>query len=324
MSSISGRIATFAFAKQTAKGTGATVPLFKLLARGEPSLRLVKERGRLTVTDSGRDLGPGYTAGMRVEGEIPIYLYPDAFALFAAAALGANADSGTEPNFTHVATAANDGMWMTVWRMVGNVIFEKFIDCKLNRLAISGEAGAPAEGELGFVGITSAFEAAEVAGTPVATPVYLYPELNGRILVGGSARRIHSFAWAVNNNFAPYQADDYLPSDIDPGGREFELSFSTRFTGADDFPGYRTHYYGSSSGTSPSAAVPTQPMSLEFLRDVNTSLKIEHPQVAYEEIPVQPNPDGDPIAIEVPCVVEKPSSGNICTITTKDNRASIV
>lgn len=324
MSGISGRLGEFGFAKQSGKGVAAAAPALRLFAAGQPSLHPLKERGRFAMTDTGRDLQPGFTSRMGVEGDLPLYFHPDAAASLLAYALGANADTGTTPNFTHTITPAGDGMWVTIWRIVGGVVIEKFTDCKISTLRIESAAGAAALMSVGVVGITYEF----LAVAPIFTDTspespYLHAEAKDLINLGGAIIHPTSLVWELNNNMSVYQADDYKPADVDPGGREISLSASIRFgqQGA-RIEEYREFYYGSSGGTTMSPTVGTKAFDATWRRNANLEAKIAHDQVTYAAVPVQPDPGGEPIGVELAMQVEKPA-GVIVTATVKDQLASI-
>lgn len=324
MSGISSRIGTFGIAKQTAKGAAAAAPTQKLEFAGQPSLAPVKERARFATTDSGRDPGDGYTTRLGVEGEVPLYGHFDALALLCYLALGSNADSGVGPDYTHTGTPADDLPWFTCWRQVGNQIFEKFVDCKLSRLALESSAGAPLMATLGIVGISAAFEASEpVLAALAQSSALLHPEASGLIKLDTVSQPVDRFSFEVNNNISAWQADGYTAQDIDPGAREIALALGVRFTGATAFPKYREFFYGSDAGTALSPVVGTHAFEIEFLKAANKSLKIALPQVTYAGVPVQPDPAGDPIHIDLSCQVEKPAGAAICTTTVKDQAATV-
>lgn len=333
MSGISGKKGTIAFAVQTAKGTPAATPTHRFRLSGEPTLGPSKTRERYEMTDSSQDPGPAYTSLMAVEGDVPVYLHPSGCGLIFAAVLGANADSGTDPNYQHVATPAEDMLWLTAWREVGGVIYERLTDVKVGNVQIEGEAGKPLTATLSTVGCVANFldetaDAAEITALTSLLPIgdngYLYPEAHGAIMLGGTAQKIHRISLGINRNASGYQSDGYGYDDVDPGAREVTLSFSTRFSsGAIGEAEYREFFYGSPTGTDLDAAVGSSAFGVTFTRDVNTSLAISLPQVVYAGIPVQPNPNGDPIEVEVACEVEKADASPIVTVTTKDQRASI-
>lgn len=333
MSGISGKHGTIAFAVQTAKGTPATAPTHRFRLSGEPTLGPSKTRERYEMTDSSQDPGPAYTSLMAVEGDVPVYLHPSGCGLIFGAVLGSSADSGTTPNFIHTATPAEDMLWLTAWREVGGVIYERLSDVKIGNVQIEGEAGKPITATLSTIGCVANYldattDAAEITALLALTPLtdngYLYPEANGKINLGGVAQKIHKISLGINRNASGYQSDGYGYDDVDPGAREVTLGFSTRFvSGAIGVADYRTFFYGSPTGTDLDAAVGSTSFDVEFVRDANTSVKFTLPQVVYAGIPVQPNPNGDPIEVEVACEVEKPSGSPIVTVVSKDSRASI-
>jgi len=322
MPGISSAIGWIAVAKQSAKGTPASAPTMKYKLAAAPTLMPVKERGRYVSTDTGPDQGPSFTSRLGVSGDFQIYMEPSGMALLWFLHLGANADSGTNPNFIHTATPADDLPYCTIWRMVGNVIKERYVDCKIGRLAIEGSAGAPFTVTLGVEGISAtwnetgadALAALELAG-------YLFPELNGAVLFNSVAQRIHRLSFESNRNISPYQADDYLSADIDPGKREVNLSVGLRFQGATAFPDYKTFFY--STGTTLSPVVGTVPVDITITRTANLSQRLTFPQVTYAGVPVQPDPGGDPIEIDLSMNVEKSPSQPVLTVVSRDANTTV-
>lgn len=323
MAGYSSRHGTIAIAKQTAKGSAAANPTVKFQAAGQPSLAPAKGRARYAMTDGGRDRGAGYTSGLSVAGDVPLYLHFDGFALLAYLALGSNADSGAGPDYTHTATPANDLPYCTIWRMVAGVVLEKYVDCKVGSLRLEGQAGQPWQVTLGVVGISSEFEASDTVLAALTSPGLLYPEAKDLIKIDTVAQRIHRVTWEVTNGLDGYQADDYFFADINPGGREVNFSFSTLFQGTTAFPKYREFFYGSDSGTTLSPVVGTHAVDVAIQRAANKSVQLTMPQVTYSAVPVQMDPGGAPIQVEVACEVEDPSGSAICTVVTKDQAATV-
>ena len=206
--------------------------------------------------------------------------------------------------------------------MVGNQIVEKYTDCKINSLTLTGTAGSPLSASMNIMGIKSTFLAADPVLTPESDAPYLYMEAAGAIKFATVAQKITNLNLSINNNLSGYQADDYFFSDIDPGGREVTFGFSTRFTGATAFPDYRKFFYGSDAGTDLSPAIGTEAVEMVWTRDANTSLKIELPQISYAAMPVAPDPGGQPLEVSVTTAVEKPSASPIMTVTVKDQNTS--
>jgi len=323
VASIPSNIGTIAIAKQSAKGTAAAAPTVKFALCDPPDISPLKETARYTMTDTGPDQGPAYTTRMGVSGSFPVYLHYDGFALLAYLIQGSNADAGATPNYTHTATPADTLPYCTIWRSVGNVLFEKYTDCKVNTLRIESSAGQPAKVMVAVEGILSNFLASDTVLARLTSPGLLHMEAKGAFMFGGTARKLHQLTLELNRNVAPYQADDYLAEQIDEGQRVITMSFATRFGGATAFPDYRQFYYASDAGTDLSPAIGTQAFEVTFTRDVNSSVDILLPQLKYAAIPVHADPGGAPIDVEVSCEVEKPAGSPICTIVTKDQTASV-
>jgi hypothetical protein len=283
----------------------------------------VKEVGRYVMTDTGRDPGPAYTARLGVSGDFAVYAHPSGMGLLGYLALGANADSGAGPNYVHAATPANDVPYFTAWRMVGNVIFEKYVDCKVSTFRAEGSAGSPLIITLSVEGISSTFEASEPVLAAITDNGLLFMEGAGRFELNNVTVRLNRFTLEVNNNASGYQADDYTSEEVDVGAREVSLSFALRFTGPTAAPSYRKFFYGSDAGTTLSPALFTDAFEADFQRNANLGWKVDAPQVSYAAIPVNPDPGGDPIEVEVSTTVEKPSASPIITLTTKDQAATV-
>lgn len=317
---VSSALGTIALAKQTAKGAAAAVPTVKFALTGT-SLMPEKRRARYAMTDIGRDEGPAYTAGLSVGGDFSHYLHFDGFALEAYLALGAIANAGVAPDYTHTQTPADALPYFTLWRMVGGVVFERWIDCKCTLLRVESGAGSPAVVTLGVVGITSEFEAADTALARLQSPGLLHMEAAGRFLFATVAEKLARSVFEVNNNLAGYQADNYSFEEIDEGKRNVAYSFGTRFAGTLAFPKYRAFYYGSDAGTTLSPVVGVQAFEVEYRRAANQYVRIALPELSFAAVPVQSDPGGAPIEIEVACEVNKPAASPIATITVADQTA---
>lgn len=322
---ISSALGTVGLAKQTAKGTPAAAPTVKMKLSGAPSLLPVKERSRYVVTDTGRDNAGSFTSRLGVAGEFSCYAEPSAMGLLFYLALGANADGGTNPNYTHTATPANDLPYFTLFRSVGGVIFEIWEDCKLGRLAIEGGAGGAYTVSIGVEGLQSRLQAADSALAALEPAGLLFMEGFGEFKIDTVARTIHRLSLEINNNVSSYQADNYTSVDIDPGKREISLSVSTRFGGLSAWPDYHNFFYNSVAAPAAlSPVVATRAMQLLVARNANLSFQVNLPQVTYAGVPVQPDPGGDPIEIELSCNVEKPSGVTaIITAVSKDAAATV-
>lgn len=319
-SGISSALGYYLIGKQPSKGT-PPVTWFKFRACGEPSIAPDKEVKRFTMTDSSRDRGDAYTSVVSVKGDLPVYCHPNGMGLLTFLALGSDVDSGAGP-YTHSITPADDLPWCSVFRVVGNVITERFVDCKLDTLKLEASAGEAPEATLGFIGITPTWMA-EPSSTAIVDSPYIYWEGKNLLNISGTPYPWSDFMWSINNNLLPYQADDYFLNDVDPGKREIDFNFTMHFSGPTNEPKYREFIYGSDVGTTVGTGLVAKSIDFKWLRDANNSFKIAMPQARYAAVPVNPNPSGEPIEVKVETVVERPSGSPICTATVIDTLTTV-
>ena len=326
MSGISSRLGNVAFAKQSAKGVTAGAPAKRFFLAAAPSLMPVKNRARFAMTDDNRDQGNAYTSSMNVAGEVTVYAHYDGLANLLYYAMGANVDAGAGP-YTHTITGAADVPWITVWYTRGAAtaaaggVIEKYVDCKVTSLRIEGSAGSPLMVTLGLLGITSNYEASEPALAALTSSPAIYPEFLGELKVATVAQKLHRLSFAVEQNLAGYQADDFFLHDIDPGGRQYSLAFATRHTGPTAFPDYKTFFYG--GGTTLVPAVATSAFAAKAVRSAGLSVQLDIAAISYAAIPVHADPGGAPIEVEVACEVERPPSGEIVQFTVTDSNTTV-
>jgi hypothetical protein len=325
VSPVASNIGTLALVKQTAKGTYGATPTVKFNLAAAPSVYPVREIARYTMTGAGRDQGPAYTNAVYVTGEFQVYMHFDGMALLSYLALGSNADSGTTPNFIHTATPGLSLPYFTIFRMVGNQIFERFVDCKCSRIAIESAAGSPVLVTFGIEGITAEFQAADTALAALSSSGLLHMEAKGAFKHATVAQPLANWTFELNNGVQRYQADDYLPYDVTEGVIDASGSFRVLFSGPTAFPKYRDFFYGSSSGTQlqVSSTAGVEAFQALWQRNTNASFQIDVPQIRYESVPVTPDPSGDPLEVEVAYMVEKIAGQSQVTLTTKDQTATV-
>jgi hypothetical protein len=156
VSGVSGRQGTIAFAVQTAKGTPGHRSGRQVQALGRSVAHADEDARPVQHDRQGSGSRPGVHVALGVAGDVPVYLHPDGAAFLFAAVMGQAVDSGTNPNYTHVETYADDMLWLTVWREVGGVIVEKFVDCKIHALKLSGRPGSRSQVTLSVIGLNGA------------------------------------------------------------------------------------------------------------------------------------------------------------------------
>src|SRR6266540_1190982 len=323
MAGQASNIGWIAVGKQSAKGTPATAPAIKLPVRSG-GMGPDKRTGRYATTDIGRDRGPEYVSGVGVVGACECYMEPAAMGLLWYLVMGANADAGAGP-YTHTATPANDLPYCTIWDSTGSTpLVERFVDCKIGSMTISGSAGEPWMCSIANVaGISADYANTAADALAILSPAgLLFPEAFAAVKFATVAQSVHRLEISVNNNVSPYQADGFTFSDIDPGQREVTLSCDTRWTGPTTWPDYKTYYYG--AGTTLVTTVPAvQAFQVIITRSASLKQQIDMPQFKYVIARPQHDSGGDPIAITIVGDVEKPSGANIMTIVSTDSSTTV-
>jgi hypothetical protein len=323
MAGLKGNVAWLLAQKQVSKGTAATVALasaYKMALSGG-NVQPVRETDNLSETDASRDRGITYITVSGVEGTPEFYVRDAPAGFWLWAALGADAVTGTMPNFTHALTPANTLPYITTWRDIGDTLYEQFRDCKVGSLTIAAEAGAPLTMSAGIQGLKSTrLTVAPDSGTPVAVssgPVYNYN--NATVTLGGGVTAlVSSFELTIENNLTRQQTDDVEPYDVVEGLREVSLSFDLIFETLDE---YNKFHYGGAAGTTVSPDVFTTSALFTFSKGTNNEISFNLPSIAYDEFPVEPDAGGDPIVASVSASAQR-SGSPVVTATVKNQVAA--
>ena len=134
--------------------------------------------------------------------------------------------------------------------------------------------------------------------------VYNYNEAS--VVLGGAATaQVGSFELGISNNVTSQQTDDAKFYDIVEGKREVTLGFQLIF---EDIEQYALFHYGSTSGTDQSSALATTSAVFTFSKGASNSISFTLPSLAYSEFPAEPNPNGDPVTIDVKAVAQRGAS----------------
>lgn len=297
MGGLRGNQATWALAKQSAKGTPNTTYTDRLFFTNG-SIAPTRTVDNLAETDANRDQGTSFVSNYGVEGAPEAYVRDAAVHHLIAAALGAQADSGAV-NFTHTLTPANALSYYTLYREIGSTLFEQFDDCMANELTISAEAGQPLTASVSWLGLKSTRLAAQpgtISGlTPASGSVYNFGQVTCQI-AGVTSHLVSSFELTLTNNTSQQQTDTIAFYDNVPGQRELTVGFQLVF---EDLTQYNLFHYGATGGTAQSASLATQSIDFQFDNGVNNQVKFTIPNATYEEFPVDPDPGGAPIVVDV-------------------------
>lgn len=323
MAGLRGNIAWLMAAKQTAKGTAATPDAdttYKMALSGG-SVSPLRNTDNLSETDASRDRGVAYVVSSGVQGSPEFYVRDVPVGFWLWATLGADAVTGTDPRFVHVLTPANTLPYITCWNDVGDTLYEQFTDCRVGSVEIAADAGAPLVSTITLMGVNSTrLTAAPDASEPIAVqagPVYNFN--NASVTLGGSATAlVRSFDLTIQNNLTSQQTDDVQPYDIAEGIREVDLSFDMIF---EDLREYNRFNYGGATGTEISPDIFTTSASFNFALGADNSIQFDLPSIAYQEFPVEPNANGDPIVVSVRAVAQR-GDDPVVTATVRNTVAT--
>jgi hypothetical protein len=311
MAGLRGNQAYFAWAKQTARATPNTT-----YARRSPfaggSISPTRTVENLEETDDNRDQGESFVSVVGVEGAPELYARFSEIPSLSEAALGANATTGAGP-YEHTASPANTIPYITVLRGVGDTLWEQFDDCFVNEFTLTAEAGQPVMATVDLAGRQATRLAAEPGSLPslaAATP----PTFNDAAvtLASGATSLVSSFELTVSNNVTVQQTDEYVPYDVVVGQREVTLGFTLIFDSLDE---YNKFHYGGAAGTTQSGALNVTDANFTFTVGADI-LNVDLPNIAYEEFPVDPDPGGDPIEVDVRARAQRDAVDDVVTIVT--------
>lgn len=317
MAGLVGNQASLAWSKQTAKGTPNTTYTRRAPFAGG-NIAPARAIQSLSETDANRDQGVSYVASTNLEGTPEVYARDSVIDSLLAAALGSSSSSGTT-NYTHTITPANTLPYLGFYKELGNTLFEQYDDCVVNELTISAEAGAPLTASVDLLGLAATRLAAQPGSLPAINSDRVYTFNDATVSLGGSATAlVQSFELTIANNIQAQQTDNIVPYDIAIGLREVTLGFTMIF---ESLAEYNRFHYGSTSGTTQSSSLATVAADFQFDNGANNSLKFTLPSIAYEEFPVEPDPGGDPVTVDVRARAQRGGSP-VLTAVVKNQKAT--
>lgn len=165
--------------------------------------------------------------------------------------------------------------------------------------------------------VTTTTQGASALPTLAASSVYNFNE--ALVTLGGAVTAlVSSFELTISNNVTPQQTDDARPYDVVEGLREVNLGFRVLF---EDAQQYSLFHYGSTAGTEQSNQLPTTSANFRFVKGSQNQIMFDLPSLAYTEFPVEPDPGGDPVAIDVRAVALRGGSP-VVTGTVLNNVSS--
>lgn len=295
MAGLVGNQAWWALSRQTAKGTASATASYKYpFADGNFSPN--RETDSLSETDSSRDPGTTYVKSSGVQGDPSMYARLASIGLPLLTSFGTLVTTGTT-DYTHTFTLGTTLNYVTAWRMLGGLLWERYEDCMVDEFSISAGAGEPLMASLSLMGrratrLTS--DPASGVNLDNANP-FNFNEA-AITLSSGATSLISNFEMTLSNGVSLQQTDDVVPYDVVAGTRELSVGFDLIFENLDE---YNKFHYGTTAGTVISNAIYTTDASFTFTKTATQELSFTFPRISLEEFPVAPDAGGDPITVSV-------------------------
>ena len=321
-------------AKQTAKGVAAAAAAYRLLLAGG-DIGPVRTVSALEETGGTRMRTRSFLAGVRAEGEPEMFVRDDFIGLLAYLAFGAQAISGAADPWTHTLTMVNAQPWFTVWRMLGDTLYERFVDCKVSRFAIHSEAGQAVRAILGIVGLTpqnktSAGYAGEVIIAASDGPAFVHAHGQGALSIEGApVTSIEMLDVNLTEGAAVQQGDAVGGYDVSEGVRELTIQARHAIT---DRALYNRFHYGSAVPADNAAPTPnvvelTGGIDFKWTRQTTPerSIQITAPRLEVANIEgYTPSPGGDPLKRTDTYVARQPTGGGTAATMLVKNAVSAI
>jgi tail tube protein len=287
----SGQFYSLDIGRQTAKGTAQTTPKFKMRLTGgavAPELGVLD----LLETDASIQRGPSVKVGQLVGGAIEGYLRSDECAMLAYGALGANVTTGASP-YTHTATGASAPPYFTLYSTYDTTaLVDRYVDCRIPELTIRGGGGQALTYSAGFQGLTATHgETMPGLAVSIVEPL-VYPHVT--VTLGGATTDIvESFEVTSSKNVTVVQGDTgVFPSDVVLGRWSVAGTMTILF---ETDAKWRLWTTGSTSGTTASANISTEALTITATRSASDEVSMVMTAVELRQISITPDPSGEPV-----------------------------
>jgi hypothetical protein len=317
---VASNVADLALALQATKGTPAAAAQFRMLLTGG-NVGPKRDTADLEETSGSRLKSQAITKGVTVAGSPVFYVRPGFIGALLYAALGAKATTGSVAPYSHVFTVADELPWLTLWRMLGDDLIERFSDSKLKSLTIESKSGEALKATAEVLGCTVGGNATSQSAIDVEiVDTFMHSDGRGALKFEGSAvSSISDIKVKIATGAVAMPGDSLGPDTIAEG--MLEITIDTTQTLADFALWNRLHY----GDDSPAAnAIPTSDVlelaedGLEFTwtkrADDGTtatperSLKLSAKRLIVSDISgVEPDAGGAPLKMGVSYKVYEPT-----------------
>lgn len=319
---VAGNIADLSFSLQAVKGTPAATGQHRTYLTGG-GVGPTREINDVEETSSSRLRSTSFVGQVAVEGEPVMAVRPAMIGLLLYAAMGAKAVTGASDPYTHTFTLANTQPYLTVFRMLGALLFERLSDVKLSSLAFESNSAGILQVTASLIGLSPAYKTtAEVTVQPETTEPFLHMDARSQMSFEGAAvSRIRRNRLVISTGAEAQYGDSIVGDDVSEGMHEITLETEQVIS---DFALWNRLHYGSATPADNAAPTPTvielgaPGLDIKYTKRNSTgaaatperSLQFTATRVQVSEIePIESNTDGTPLARTVTYKVYQPSAG---------------
>lgn len=314
MAFFAGNKKTLYFGTQSGKGTPQTTPTLAMRVT-DFTPNEVRAKIQLAETDASAQEAGNVVVGVTPGATFSAYMRPSEFDFWAAALLGNNVDSGSNPNYIHTADADETQPYLTMYEVEPSLLCNQHTDIRVTSLTARGGAGQALEVSITIEALGFAAGAtAPTSPAPVSEQPFVYPEVS--ITKGASTPgTFDSFEITINRNATRLQGDNGMTSlDIIPG--KFAVNgTATKYVADDD--DQRSVDTGSSSGTAPTTTIFTEALSILVARTANLRVTFDMDAVEWTTREAGVRTDGTPLmeVLGFRTVPQATLAGNLQIIT---------
>jgi len=319
---VAGNIADLGFAIQTAKGTPSASGIERsfLMGGGVDPNETIND---VEESSSTRLRSISYKARAEIGGSPQMAVRPNMIGLLLYAAMGAKSVSGASDPWTHTFTLAPTQPYISIFRMLGGVLFERFSDCKIGALNFESTASGILTVTAEIVGAIGAFKTTQdVVVAAEATEPFLHTDVKGQIVFEGSAiSRVSAMRINLGTGVQGTQGDALTSDAVEEGMQEIVVETEQIIT---DWALWNRFHYGSATPADNAAITPTvvtlgapgisiiyskrQANGTDATPARSLTFTATSVQVAAIE-PTEANADGSPLQRTVRYKIYQPSGG---------------
>ena len=313
---------------QTTKGTAAATVAHVFYTTGG-TIAPVEDRADFEETTENRLRVGSYIARARSEGNPAAYARPSMLGALLYGAMGAKSVTGAGP-YVHVFTLAATQPYMTFFRNLGGLIFERFVDCKITNLTLASVEGGPLTVTMNVLGLAGQHLTADPVTSPAAetTHPFLHYDTSGALLVENTdvaSIRSVSIAMSLGGTVQPGN----VVSGVAVTEGMVDITITTEQLVTDRNLWNRLHYGSASpANNAPQTTTPLTlggaPAGIDFLWTRGTnSLRVAATNLQVMNITgIEPSTGNDPYRMSVTYKVDKPASGSGLTATLTNSTAT--